>query len=94
MEVTRLCFPPRAYPELKDPKALIEDKASGCPSVLLESSDGKLFLWNQISNDVWRILAPKKLEELVPKLATTTMDGVELENLDEPQPYDVEPVYN
>ena len=58
-------------------------KFSGCPGVLLESSDGSYYLWNMISDFVSKIHAPTTLNEIIPKLADPDLEGMEIEELKE-----------
>jgi len=48
---------------------------------LVECPEGTYYLWNAISDCVWKVLAPTTLEELVPKLGDPNMEGVEIQEL-------------
>ena len=52
-----------------------------CPLVLVECPQAKYYLWNELSDDVWEVLAPTKLEDIVPKLGDRDLNRVMLKAL-------------
>ncbi|MCJ1258157.1 hypothetical protein MMC24_005988 [Lignoscripta atroalba] len=72
-------FPKDAYK--LDPKAtvkpLLSDK-SPAACFLLEISK-EYYIWNSISDAVWKIKAPTTLKDITPKLADSQMKGITLE---------------
>ncbi len=59
------------------PRALLSDEVSGVPDVLVEISDPngqhdcQYYIWNQLSDYVSRVFAPKTAKEIVPLLLTS-----------------------
>ena len=60
--------------------AVVADTGA-CPTVLVESSKGQFYLWNELSDDVWLVKEPTKLEEIAPKLGNPSLTGVTLEEV-------------
>ena len=49
--------------------------------ILVECPPGKYYLWNELSDDVWEVLAPTKVEDIVPKLGNPELNGLTLKAL-------------
>ena len=52
------------------------------PTCLLECPEGTYYLYNELSNFVWKILAPRTVEEIAPKLKNPKWKGLSLQKLE------------
>lgn len=75
------------------PKSLYDIKSSlpvkpiiidigASPTCLVECPEGTYDLYNLLSEFVWKVLAPSKLEEIVPKLTSPSRKGLKLKWLE------------
>lgn len=54
-----------------------------CPLCLVECPEGTYYLWNQMSDDVWEVVSPARLEDIVPKLNDPDLKGMEIRELED-----------
>ena len=50
--------------------------------MLVECPESKYYIWNELSDDVWEVVAPTKLEDIVPKLGDRNLKGMTLKALE------------